>query len=107
MFVGLIGLHANDGLYALRLAFLVKIKNAVHIAVVGHAEGGLTICRRTSDEFVQSGRPVQHGKLRVDMQVGERIAHGEAPFRSNADCSSGVRCARARLEVGAGSLDAY
>ena len=96
MFVGLIGLHADDRLDSLRLALLVEVEDPVHVAVVGHAEGGLAVLRCAGHQFVQSGCPVQHGELRVDMQVGERIAHGEAPFRSDADCSSGVSRDRSR-----------
>jgi hypothetical protein len=52
MFVSLISLHPDDWLDALGLAFLIEIKNAVHVAVVGHAESRLTVRRRTGNEFV-------------------------------------------------------
>jgi hypothetical protein len=55
---------------------LKNVEHAVHVAVIGDAEGGLAILHRLGHQLVDTGRTVEHRELGVDVQVGERVAHG-------------------------------
>ncbi len=77
--VGHVGLGADDRLYALLATLLVEVENAVHVAVVGDAEPGLAILNCLRDEFVESRCTIEHRELGVNVQVGERVAHGREP----------------------------
>ncbi len=70
-----VGLDPDYWLHAGLVGGLIKIQDAVHIAVVGYGNGGLAVGRGPLDDFLDPGRPVQHGKLSVQVQVGERRAH--------------------------------
>ena len=55
-----IGLGTNDWFDALLLAGFVEVENAVHVAVVGNPDGGLSVGARCSNDLVDSGRTVEH-----------------------------------------------
>ncbi len=79
-----VGLGADDGFHALVAALLEELEDAVHVAVVGDAERGLSVLHGLGHQFVEAGCAVEHGELGVDVQVGERIAHWRLPpSRSN------------------------
>ena len=58
------------------LRFSNKFENTEHVAVIGDPERRLPIRHRLGHQLFETGRPVQHGVLGVDMKVGERIPHG-------------------------------
>ena len=68
---GNIHLAAGDGLYARRLAGLIKGHGAVHNAVVGDGNGILTQCLQALGEPVNAAGPVQQGKLGMQMQMNK------------------------------------
>ncbi len=72
---GLIGLDADDRLDARLAGRLVEIQDAVHVAVVGDPDRGLTVGHRSGDDVGHPGRTIEHGELGVLVQVGERCAH--------------------------------
>ena len=69
--VGHVGLGADDRLDALLAALLVEVDDPVHVAVVGDAECGLTVLDCLADQFIESGRAVQHGELGVHVEMRE------------------------------------
>ena len=68
-------LSANDWLNTLLFALSIKIERSVHVAVIGHAQRGLTIGYGCCNQLVKSRCAIQHRKLGMDMQVGKRISH--------------------------------
>ena len=78
-FVGHIGLGTNDWLDALGPTFFIEVENSVHVAVIGHSEGRLAISDGFGDEFIEFGCPIEHGKLGVNMEMGERVAQHQPP----------------------------
>ena len=81
-FVGHVGLGADNGLHALGSALLIEVENSVHVAVVGHSECWLTIGDCFGDEFVKLGGSIEHGKLGMNMEMGERVAQHQPPYIS-------------------------
>jgi hypothetical protein len=72
---GHVRLGADDGLHALGTAFLVEVERAVHVAVIGDADGRLAVADRLRHQFVEPCRAIEHRELGVHVQVGERVAH--------------------------------
>ena len=68
-----VGLDADDGLDPGLVGRLVEVEDAVHVAVVGDGDGRLAVFGRPFDHLVHPGRPVQHGELGVEVQVGKRL----------------------------------
>ena len=68
-------LSTNDWLNTLLFALSIKIERSIHVAVIGHAQRGLTIGHRCCNQLIKSRCAIQHRKLGVDMQVGKRISH--------------------------------
>ncbi len=71
-----VGLGADDRLDALAPALLVELERAVHVAVIGDADGGLPVGDRLGDQLVEARRAVEHRELGVDVEVAERFGHG-------------------------------
>jgi hypothetical protein len=67
-----VGLGADDRVDAGLAARRVKVEDPVHVAVVGDAEGGLTVGHGRLDQVAHPRRPVQHRELGVGVEVGER-----------------------------------
>ena len=80
--VGHIGLGADDWLDALGPTFFVEVENAIHVAVIGHTESGLTIGDRFGDKFIKLGGAIEHRKLGVNVEMGERVAQHQPPYVS-------------------------
>ncbi len=93
--VGHVGLGAEDRFDPPVLAGPVEVEDPVHVAVVGDAEGGLAVGRRGGDQLVEASRPVEHGVLGVDVQVGEGVSH-----RHLSSCDYGRACAERSLSTG-------
>jgi len=93
-FVRHVRLGADDRRDAVSATLAVEIQHSVHVSVIGDAERGLTIASSRLHQFVQAGGPVQHGILRVDVKVGERIAHSGYSFPCDAERSRGVSSPR-------------
>jgi hypothetical protein len=72
---GHISLYADDGLNAGGMGNLVKIKDTVHVAVVSDGYRRLAVSHSPRDDFVDSGSPVQHRELSMEVQVDERRSH--------------------------------
>jgi len=71
-------LAAQDGLYARLLALLEEAHGPEHVVVVGesHRRHGETF--GALDQVRDAQRAIQHGEMRVDVQVNERgVAHGQ------------------------------
>ena len=51
----------------------VEVEDAVHVPVVGDADGGLAVGRRRRDHLLDAGRTVEHRELGVQMEVHERL----------------------------------
>ena len=69
-------LGADDRLDTLLATLLEEVEHAVHVAVIGDAEGRLAILHRLGHQLVEACRTIEHRELGVDVQVGERVAHG-------------------------------
>ena len=52
----------------------VEVEDAVHVAVVGDADGRLTVGRGRRHHLLDAGGPVEHRELGVEMEVGEAPA---------------------------------
>ena len=74
-------IHSHDGLElraTLRSVFVVglyplhELKRAHHVAEVGQRHCGLSVCRRTLDQFRNLCRRLQHAELAVHVQVKKR-----------------------------------
>ncbi|CAB4582032.1 unannotated protein [freshwater metagenome] len=74
-----VGLGADDGFDPVRPTFLVEVEHAVHVSVVGHAEGRLSVLDRLGHQLVELRGAVEHRELGVNMQVRERIRHVVPP----------------------------
>ena len=62
---------ADDGLHALVLGGLVEVEDAVHVAVVGDADGRLAVGGRGGHDIFDARRTVEHRVLGVHVQVSE------------------------------------
>ena len=80
-----VGLGADDGVDASATSRLIKLKDSVHVAVVGDADGRLAVTDGAFDQIINSSGPVEHRKLGMHMKVSERRRH-----RRNAESTSGV-----------------
>jgi hypothetical protein len=89
--VGHVGLGAQDGLDPLLPALLVEVEDAVHVAVVGDAEGRLAVGHGGAHDLADTGSPVEHRVLGVDVEVGEassRMHPGRLPPSRTCSISS-------------------
>ena len=77
--VGHVGLGTQDRFDPPVATGPIEVEDPVHVAVVGDPEGRLTVSRRGVDQVADPSRPVQHGKLGVDMEMGEAATHGTRP----------------------------
>ncbi len=73
---------------------LVEVVGAVHVAVVGHRDRRHLLPADLFEHLLQPGRSVEHGVLRMNMQVNERVGH--------ACCASCSSHATARAPVARG-----
>ncbi|CAB4835646.1 unannotated protein [freshwater metagenome] len=95
-------LGAEDGRNALLAALLVEVEDAIHVAVIGDAEGRLPVRRSSRDQLAYARRAIEHRELGVDMQMGERVGHAtlrRGPFRrppESQGCHSDASRATAR-----------
>ena len=71
--VGEVALHAEHRLDARVARRLYIGSDAVHVAVVGDADRGLTVGRDGRDDLADPRRTVEHRVLGVEVQVDERI----------------------------------
>ena len=71
-----VGLEPDDRVDAALAALLVEVDGAVHVAVIGHADRRLPVGRGRPHDVADARRAVEHRVLGVQMQVGERLAHG-------------------------------
>jgi hypothetical protein len=71
--VGHVHLGADDGRDALVPAGGVELQDAVHVPVIGDAEGGLAVGRRRRHQGLEARGAVEHGVLGVDVEVGEGV----------------------------------
>jgi hypothetical protein len=76
---GHVGLGPDDRLDAPGPALLVEVEDPVHVAVVRDPDRGLTVGLGRRDQVVDAGRPIEHGELGVQVQVGESVPHGSVP----------------------------
>ena len=72
-------LGADHGGDARRPAGRVEVQDAVHVAVVGDADGRLAVPGRLGHDVADPGGPVEHRVLGVHVQVHERVAHDSLP----------------------------
>ena len=86
-------LGADDGLHALGPALLVEVEGAVHVAVIGDADGRLAVADRLRHQFVEPCRAIEHRELGVHVQVGERVAH-IGSFRRRSGATAAARAGR-------------
>ena len=78
-FVRHVRLGADNWLDALSATLFVKIEDPVHVAVVSHSESRLAVGYRLGDKFVKFCGAVEHGKLGMNMEMGERVAQHQPP----------------------------
>jgi hypothetical protein len=71
MVVGHVGLGPDDRLDPLAPALLVEVEDAVHVAVIGDAQRGLTVGGRGGDRVGHTGGAVEHRELGVGVQMDE------------------------------------
>ena len=64
-----VGLSTKNRFDALLHAFFVELNDAIHVAVVSNAESLLTIRHSLRDQFIKTGRSVEHGVLSVNVEV--------------------------------------
>ena len=76
--VGEVALHAEHRLDARLARRLVERQDAVHVAVVGDPDRGLTVGRRRRDDLADPRRTVEHRVLGVEVQMDERIGQSSA-----------------------------
>ena len=70
-------LGADDRHDAAVAARLVEVEDPVHVPVVRDTERGLAVRHRGVDELAHPGGPVEHGELRVGVQMRKRpLRHG-------------------------------
>ena len=55
-----VGLSADDGVDASATSRLIKLKNSVHVAVVGDTDGRLAVADGAFDQIINSSGPVEH-----------------------------------------------
>ena len=63
------------GFIAGRMCRLVEVQDPVHVAVVGDGDPRLAVFGRPLHDLVNPCCPVEHGELRVEVQVCKRLAH--------------------------------
>ena len=71
-------LHAQHRVDAGVAGSLVEREDAVHVAVIGDADRGLSVGRRRGDDLLDPRGPVEHRVLGVEVQVREGTAHRSA-----------------------------
>ena len=74
--VGQVDLGADDRLDALFPTAPVEVEDAVHVAVIGDAEGRLTVDDRGVDHIIEARRAVEHRVLGVDVEMCGQLPHG-------------------------------
>ena len=82
--VGHVHLGADDRGDALVAAGGVELEDAVHVPVVGDAEGRLAVGRRRRHQRLQAGGAVEHRILGVHVQVGKGISQLPARLLARA-----------------------
>ena len=85
-----IHLGPDDRVYSGVLTAPVKVKNAIHVAVVGDRHSGLTIGHSSSDRLVEPRGAVEHRILGVDVKVSERVRHALLPDACGHGCGHRV-----------------
>ena len=70
----LVRLQPQDRVQPVGPRLPVEVEDAVHVPVVGDADGGLPVLGGGLDDLVDPGRPVEHRKLGVEVQVGYGVA---------------------------------
>ena len=64
-----VGLGANDWLNALLTTFVVKLDNAVHVAVIGNTQCWLAIFYSLSNQLIEARCSVEHGVFGMNVEV--------------------------------------
>ena len=77
---GHIDLAADDGADALLFALLVKIDDAVHDAVVGNSDSGLSQRLGTLYQSLDAAGAIEEAVFAVDVQM-DKIGHGVPPWQ--------------------------
>ena len=67
--IGHVGLGADNRFHALLLALAIEVEHAVHVAVIGHTQRGLTIGGCLGYEFVETSGTVEHRELGMHMKM--------------------------------------
>ena len=80
MVVGLVELRTDDRLHAVLTGRLVEVEDAIHVAVVGDPDRGLTISRGRRHHVAHTSSTIEHRELGVQMEVGEGIGHPEGSW---------------------------
>ena len=78
---GHVGLDAEHGRDPGLAGGPVEVEDAVHVAVVGDADGGLAVGHGRGHDLVDPGGPVEHRELGVDVEMGEALPHQATPLR--------------------------
>ena len=78
---GHVGLDAEHGRDAGLAGGPVEVEDAVHVAVVGDADGGLAVGHGRGHDLVDPCGPVEHRELGVDVEMGEALPHQATPLR--------------------------
>ena len=68
-------LGANDWLNPFFFALLIKIDDAIHVAVIGHSKRWHSFGCSFANQFIKPRCAVQHRIFGMDMQVSKRICH--------------------------------
>jgi len=79
----LVHLDADHGLQILSPSLLVEVEDAVHVPVVGDADGRLPVGLGGGDDLLDAGRPVEHRKFGVEVEVRDRVAAAAAAGTSH------------------------
>ena len=80
-FAGHVGLGSDDGHDVLSPAGLVEVEDPVHVAVVGDAEGWLSVRHRRVHQILDTRRTIEHGELGVGVQMRKRPLRHRPSFR--------------------------
>ena len=78
VFMGHVALGADDWFDALFHTFPNELEHARHIPVVSNTDSGLTVLHGLGNHFAQARSAVEHRVFRVNVKVGERVAHENA-----------------------------
>ena len=63
--------NADDGFDTRRFAFFIKLDSAVHVAVVGEADGVHAVLFCQCDHLVNFRQPIKEGIVGVGVEVDE------------------------------------